>query len=96
MAQVQEILGPEQQSGFTDRELKDALWDAYFDVEQAVGALMEEKNKREAREKKKAGECFACRRAHGWGRGQGKEEGQLKLGKGERIGMEALLFPCEM
>ena len=36
--------------------MKDALWEAYFDVDQAVGVLMEEKSKQEAKEKKKAGE----------------------------------------
>ncbi|KDN43787.1 hypothetical protein K437DRAFT_225393 [Tilletiaria anomala UBC 951] len=57
LAQAQEILGSEEKSGLTEREVKDALWDAYFDVDQAVRHLMEEKSKREARDKKKAGEC---------------------------------------
>ncbi len=58
LAQAREVLGNESQSGFTDREVKDALWEAYFEVEEAVGVLMEEKSRREQKQKKKAGEYY--------------------------------------
>lgn len=41
---------------FSNRELKDTLWDAYFDVDQAFDVILEEQRRRENREKKKAGE----------------------------------------
>lgn len=56
LASALEILGPAETSAFSERQVKDALWEAYFDVDQAVGVLMEEKSKQEAKEKKKAGE----------------------------------------
>lgn len=85
MAQVQEILGPEQQSGLTERELKDALWDAYFDVDEAVGVLMEEKTKRDAKEKKKAGEYFASgARRRGKEAGKERTSGHSGLGRAIR------------
>lgn len=45
-----------QESGFSEREMKDALWDSYFDVDPALNALVEERSKRESKEKRKAGE----------------------------------------
>ncbi|PWN47980.1 hypothetical protein IE53DRAFT_364267 [Violaceomyces palustris] len=52
-----ELLGPSESSGISEREIKDALWDSYFDVDTAVGHLVEEKSRREAkaeRERQKA------------------------------------------
>lgn len=57
MTQLASVLGaPGQQSGFTEREMKDTLWDAYFKVDEAVTSLIEERSRREQREKRKAGE----------------------------------------
>lgn len=57
MTRLVSVIGaPGQQSGFTEREMKDSLWDAYFDVDQAVTTLIEERSRREQREKRKAGE----------------------------------------
>lgn len=56
LAQLVEVLGqPGSGSGFTEREMKDTLWDAYFDVDQSVATLVEERSKREQKEKRKAG-----------------------------------------
>lgn len=56
LAQLIEVLGqPGNSSGFTEREMKDTLWDAYFDVDQSVATLVEERSKREQKEKRKAG-----------------------------------------
>ncbi|KAE8269739.1 hypothetical protein A4X09_0g2593 [Tilletia walkeri] len=53
LASVIEILGPSQASGFTDREIKDFLWDSYFDVQSAVAHFLDEQGKRQARALKK-------------------------------------------
>jgi len=59
LARLISLIGaPGNESGFTEREMKDALWDTYFDVDQALNGLVEEKSKRESKEKKKAGEYF--------------------------------------
>lgn len=55
LSQALEILGPSDTSGISQREIKDALWDSYFDVDTAVGHLVEEKSRKEAK-KQKAGE----------------------------------------
>lgn len=56
LAQLVAVLGqPGAQSGFTEREMKDTLWDAYFDIDQSVNSLVEERSRREQREKRKAG-----------------------------------------
>ncbi len=47
--QTLDVLGPLSSNGFTEREIKDILWDAYFDVDSAVTQLVEEKSRREAK-----------------------------------------------
>ena len=47
--QTLDVLGPLNTNGFTEREIKDILWDAYFDVDSAVTQLVEEKSRREAK-----------------------------------------------
>ncbi|EST09005.1 Translation elongation factor EFTu/EF1A, domain 2 [Kalmanozyma brasiliensis GHG001] len=51
-AQTLDVLGPIGSNGFTEREVKDILWDAYFDVDSAVTQLVEEKSRREAKAEK--------------------------------------------
>ncbi|SJX64460.1 related to translation elongation factor HBS1 [Sporisorium reilianum f. sp. reilianum] len=51
-AQTLDVLGPISSNGFTEREIKDILWDAYFDVDSAVTQLVEEKSRREAKAEK--------------------------------------------
>ncbi|KAK0521299.1 hypothetical protein OC835_006932 [Tilletia horrida] len=55
LASVIDVLGPAQSSGFTDREVKDALWDSYFDVESTTAHFLDEQGKRQARALKKQG-----------------------------------------
>lgn len=60
LVQLVGLIGtPGDESGFTEREMKDALWNSYFDVDQALNSLVEERSKRESKEKKKAGELAA-------------------------------------
>ncbi len=61
-SQTLDVLGPTSTNGFTEREIKDVLWDAYFDVDTAVTQLVEEKSRREAkaeRERQKQGKSQA-------------------------------------
>ncbi|PWY98741.1 hypothetical protein BCV70DRAFT_201535 [Testicularia cyperi] len=51
-SQTLEVLGPMSSNGFTEREIKDVLWDAYFDVDTVVTQLVEEKSRREAKAEK--------------------------------------------
>lgn len=37
---IRATLGDERQSALTDQEIKDALYEAYFDVEQAIAVLL--------------------------------------------------------
>jgi len=53
LARVIDVLGPAQTSGFKDREIKDALWDSYFDVESTTAHFLDEQGKRQARALKK-------------------------------------------
>ncbi|CAD6903288.1 unnamed protein product [Tilletia controversa] len=53
LAGVIEVLGPSQSSGFTDREIKDVLWDSYFDVQSTVAHFLDEQGKRQSRALKK-------------------------------------------
>ena len=60
LAQLVEVLGqPGNGSGFTEREMKDTLWDTYFDIDQSVASLVEERSRREQKEKRKAGK-YIC------------------------------------
>lgn len=59
LARLISLIGaPGDETGFTEREMKDTLWDAYFDVDQALNVLVEERSKRESKEKKKAGKSI--------------------------------------
>lgn len=51
-SQTLDVLGPTSTNGFTEREIKDILWDAYFDVDSAVTQLVEEKSRRELKAEK--------------------------------------------
>lgn len=51
-SQTLEVVGPLTTNGFTERQIKDALWDAYYDVDSAVTQLVEEKSRREAKAEK--------------------------------------------
>ncbi|GAA5940527.1 hypothetical protein JCM10213_001133 [Rhodosporidiobolus nylandii] len=51
-SQVQAVLGPDFPS--SDRSIRDALWDSYFDVEGTVAHLLDEQHKKEQRKKKEA------------------------------------------
>jgi hypothetical protein len=53
LSAVQAILG--SNTVITDKEIKDALWDFYFDVEQTVNSLVEEQHRRSAAEQRKQG-----------------------------------------
>lgn len=55
------MLGPPDSANnpFTQREIKDALWDAYFDTETVLDNLMKEAEKRN---KKKTGEFGSSRK----------------------------------
>lgn len=33
---VREVVGPEHESGFTDADIREALWEYYFDVDQTI------------------------------------------------------------
>lgn len=56
-ATILDVLGPPDSSNnpFTEREIKDALWEAYFDTEAVLDGLMKEA---ERRNKKKQGEYY--------------------------------------
>lgn len=51
-----DVLGPSSTSGIADRSVKDALWDSYFDVEAAVGHVLEEKSREQAAQRRREGE----------------------------------------
>ena len=36
LEEVRRILGDQEQSGFTDQAIKDALWEFFFDVDKSV------------------------------------------------------------
>lgn len=40
MEQVRNVIGEEEISGLSDRAIKDALWDSYYDVDKTVGWAM--------------------------------------------------------
>ena len=40
LEQVRNILGDQEQSGFSDQSIKDALWEFFFDVDKSVVWLL--------------------------------------------------------
>ncbi|KAN0061658.1 hypothetical protein ACQY0O_005649 [Thecaphora frezii] len=49
LSQVLAVLGPSHATGIPERDIKDALWDSYFDVDSALNHLLEQKSRNEAR-----------------------------------------------
>ncbi|KZT54537.1 hypothetical protein CALCODRAFT_499747 [Calocera cornea HHB12733] len=49
---VREVIGPADESGIPDDEVADAVWELYFDVEQSVAYLLEQRDKRLEKQKK--------------------------------------------
>ncbi|WFD44338.1 hypothetical protein MPSI1_003005 [Malassezia psittaci] len=54
LIQMQEELGP-QQNSFSEREMREALYETYFEVGGAIALLVQEREKEEALAKKRAG-----------------------------------------
>lgn len=52
---VFDTLGEPDECGFTERQMKEALWETYFDPEGAIDFLVQERERAEAQEKKRAG-----------------------------------------
>jgi hypothetical protein len=40
LAQVRSVLGDKNASGIDDKQIKDALWDSYFDTEGTISWLL--------------------------------------------------------
>lgn len=57
LATMQDDLGS-QQDQFTERQMREALYETYFDVPSAIALLVQEKEKAEAIAKKRAGTCI--------------------------------------
>ncbi|KDN50001.1 hypothetical protein RSAG8_01337, partial [Rhizoctonia solani AG-8 WAC10335] len=53
LAQVRSVLGSQDESGIDDKQIKDALWDSYFDVEGSVSWLLDQRAKQAAAAAKK-------------------------------------------
>ncbi|KAJ1311278.1 hypothetical protein OPQ81_009776 [Rhizoctonia solani] len=53
LAQVRSVLGDKSESGIDDKEIKDALWDSYFDVEGTISWLLDQRAKQAAAAAKK-------------------------------------------
>ncbi|KAA1465998.1 hypothetical protein DENSPDRAFT_5738 [Dentipellis sp. KUC8613] len=51
---IRNIIGSEEDSGFTDSFIEDTLWDCYFDVEKSVEWLLEEQGRRRAAAERRA------------------------------------------
>ncbi|GAA5983246.1 hypothetical protein JCM10908_000210 [Rhodotorula pacifica] len=54
-AQVQAVLGTD--SPISDSQIRDALWDSYFDVDGSIAHLLDEQHKKEVRKQKEQGEA---------------------------------------
>ncbi|KAG8716321.1 Hsp70 suppressor, GTPase facilitates ribosomal subunit dissociation [Ceratobasidium sp. 423] len=54
LAQVRSVLGDKDESGIDDKQIKDALWEYYFDVEQTISWLLDQRAKQAAAAAKKA------------------------------------------
>ncbi|KAF8761610.1 Elongation factor Tu C-terminal domain [Rhizoctonia solani] len=53
LAQVRSVLGEKDASGVDDKQIKDALWDSYFDVEGTISWLLDQRAKEAAAAAKK-------------------------------------------
>ncbi|WFD35221.1 hypothetical protein MCUN1_002071 [Malassezia cuniculi] len=53
--EVVETIGAPEECGISDREMREALWDAYFDPAEAINWLLQEKERKEAQARKQAG-----------------------------------------
>jgi len=49
--QVKQVLG--QQDSISDKQIRDSLWDSYFDVEGTISYLLDELHKQESKKKRK-------------------------------------------
>ncbi|KAG9104096.1 Hsp70 suppressor, GTPase facilitates ribosomal subunit dissociation [Ceratobasidium sp. 370] len=54
LVQVRSVLGDEGESGIKDKQIKDALWDSYFDVEGTISWLLDQRAKQASAAAKKA------------------------------------------
>lgn len=45
LAQVRSVLGDEDESGIGDKQIKDALWESFFDVEGTIAWLLGMQNR---------------------------------------------------
>lgn len=55
LAKVLSTLGESEECGISERRMKEVLWDTYFDASATVNQLLEEKQRLEAQNKKRAG-----------------------------------------
>ncbi|GAA5943784.1 uncharacterized protein JCM15063_006492 [Sporobolomyces koalae] len=55
LRQVLQVLGPASQSGISDKEIRDSLWDSYFDVQGTVEHFLDQVHKREQKKQKLQG-----------------------------------------
>ncbi|KAG8834576.1 Hsp70 suppressor, GTPase facilitates ribosomal subunit dissociation [Serendipita sp. 399] len=53
---VRALIGPPKASGITDREIDDASWDYYFDLDQTMDHILEVQSKRNAAKERQASE----------------------------------------
>ncbi|CAE6408626.1 unnamed protein product [Rhizoctonia solani] len=53
LAQVRSVLGSDDESGIDDKQIKNALWDSYFDVEGTITWLLDQRAKQAAAAAKK-------------------------------------------
>ncbi|KAG8749203.1 Hsp70 suppressor, GTPase facilitates ribosomal subunit dissociation [Ceratobasidium sp. 428] len=53
LVRVRSVLGDEDESGIKDKQIKDALWDSYFDVEGTISWLLDQRVKQAAAATKK-------------------------------------------
>ena len=56
LIQVVDTIGTPEQCGISDRTMREALWDAYFDPAEATDRLLQDKAREEAHARKQAGE----------------------------------------
>ena len=68
LIQVVDTIGNPEQCGISDRQMRQVLWDTYFDVPAAVYHLLREKEREEVQARKQAGESE--KQAVGGGNGE--------------------------